>query len=182
MTRGAFLGLLAMQAAPQRKTAKRMHPPSPLEIRLLVTPAPALRATLANISTGPLMVLHDRNLQPSQPVLATLAGEEVPFSDQRRIQKFDLTPYRGLYRKLGSGEELLLWEEKFQWADASYHLQWGPFEALGIAPGIYMASIRWSSVLTNWVDSETHQGGKWKDIWLGELTSNRVQFALPKRP
>jgi hypothetical protein len=182
MTRGAFLGLLAMQATPQRKTANAMHPPSPLEIRLLVTRGPALRATLANISTGPLMVLHDRNLQPSQPVLATLAGEEVRAVDRRRAQKFDITPYRELYRKLESGEELLFWEEKFQWADESYHFQWGPFQALGIAPGIYMAGIRWSSVLTNWVDSETHKSGKWKDIWLGELTSNRVQLALPKRP
>lgn len=182
MTRGAFLRLLAMQTAPRRKTAKAMHPPTPLELRLLVTGGPALRASLVNISAGPHVVLHERNLQPSRPVLATLAGVEVPFSDQRRIQKFDRTPYRGLYRKLERGEELLLWEEKFQWADASYHLQWGPFEALGIAPGIYMASIRWSSVLTNWVDSETNQSGKWKDIWLGELTSNQVQFALPKRP
>jgi hypothetical protein len=187
MTRGTFLRLLALQTAPRRKQAKAMNTPNPLEIRLLVTSGPALRVSLANLSAAPLMVLHDRNLQPSQPVLESLvghqAGEEVRFTDQRRIEKFDRTPYRALYHRLDAGREILLGEQKFQHADdgQSYYFQWGPFEALGIAAGIYTASIRWTSVLANWVDSETHQTGKWKDIWLGELTSARVKVELPKR-
>ncbi|HWC99283.1 MAG TPA: hypothetical protein VG456_21135 [Candidatus Sulfopaludibacter sp.] len=156
---------------------------SPFEIRLESVAGPILRATLLNRSAGPLMVLHDRNLQPSEPWLSLAGGKEIPFTDKRSIAKFDTTPYRVLYRKLDAGREMLLEEERFLPADdgASYFFLWGPFVALGLAPGRYNARVRWKSTLTAWVDSETRRHGNWSDIWLGEVTSNPVEIDLPER-
>jgi hypothetical protein len=178
MTRAAFLALLLTQTASRRKGAKAMNGASPLEIRVIVTAGPGLRASLANVSSGPLMVLHDRDLQPSRPVFTVPSGHEVRVFDRRSIEKFDTTPYRAMYHKLEPGKELLLWDEKFHREDDGYHFDWGPFEVSGIPPGACSVAIHWKSAITKWVDSETRQSGNWKDVWVGEVASRTVKVEL----
>jgi len=179
MIRRLFLKEFFLLAGALSLPSMRSRMKSPFDIRLRATAGPSLTAHLINVSPKSQIALHDLDLQPSEPRLIDEKGAAIHFVDRRQLKKYDTTPYRYLYKSLAVREEFPLLERKFEPQNGAYHFEWGPFGVDGLAPGAYRAKIIWKSALDSWVDSETGNTGKWRDIWLGEIHSNEVSLQLP---
>lgn len=135
---------------------------------------------LRNCSTRPVTVLFDDRLQPPVPQLRNAAGARIEPADQRRVAKFDRTPYSDLFVALGPGASLAL-RGSFQWVDQAWEGIFGPFRFAGLAPGEYTLLATWTSALTRGVEPDSTAERLIPGVWTGQLRSEPVVLTLPQQ-
>src|SRR3569833_1159326 len=120
---------------------------SPFSLDLALDGPHAFKAVLRNRSGAAHTVLIDDRLQPAVPTLTAADGSPVPLGDQRARSKFDRTPYKTLFARLGPGAAHAAGHGRAQAQDGAFRFDWGLFSAFGLAPGGYRLRLLWKSAV-----------------------------------
>ncbi|HUI58489.1 MAG TPA: hypothetical protein VLY04_26135 [Bryobacteraceae bacterium] len=150
-------------------------PESPWELRLSVSEGLNLRATLHNRTKVPQTYLRPSKIQPLELILTAPSGERVAGFDTRAKAKFDNTVYREMYRQAAPGSDVTLTEASL---DPDHTLRWGPFLFANLPAGTYHAQAVWRSETNQYYDPKSKRTGVVKDVWIGTVTSNTVEFSV----
>jgi hypothetical protein len=135
---------------------------------------------LRNCTARPVTVLFDDRLQPPVPQLRNAAGVPIEPADQRRIAKFDRTPYSDLFVALAPGASLDL-RGSFHWVDQAWEGTFGPFRFAALAPGRYTLWATWTSALTRGVEPDSAAERPIPGVWTGQLRSEPVVLNLSQQ-
>ncbi len=172
-------------ASPERQVARDTKPvrdaimnqAAPLTI-VLRRSGNELKATIVNRSAVTASVLCDGELQPSRLKLVASDGTRMSAMDGREIEKFDTTPYCGLFRPLAAGRELEIGWVRFNRNGDRFSGTWGPFLFDSLPPGDYQASVEWRSELEQCFDEGSQQMRKVPNLWTGVVRSNELALSL----